>query len=130
VFDKTFQAAILRARHEKIHHYLWSFYLDGNGLAAGGKPPVHIAIIGLVHDHAYGFIPLTRDRPDVQLVGIVEPDQELAASYAKRFNLEPIFFTPAWRLCWPKQTWTPWRPSRPRWIIDAWWKCARLCISM
>jgi predicted dehydrogenase len=51
------------------------------------KPPVRIAIIGLVHDHAYGFIPLTRDRPDVQLVGIVEPDHELAAVYARKFNL-------------------------------------------
>ncbi len=51
------------------------------------KPPVRLAIIGLVHDHAYGFIPLTRDRPDVRLVGIVEPDHELAASYAKRFDL-------------------------------------------
>ena len=58
------------------------------------KPAVHIAIIGLVHDHAYGFIPLTRDRPDVQLVGIVEPDRELAASYAKRFNLDThLFYT-------------------------------------
>jgi predicted dehydrogenase len=51
------------------------------------KPPVRIAIIGLVHDHAYGFIPLTRDRPDVQLVGIVEPDRALVASYARRFDL-------------------------------------------
>jgi predicted dehydrogenase len=58
------------------------------------KPPVHVAIIGLVHDHAYGFIPLTRNRPDVQLVGIVEPDPELAASYAKRFKLDTnLFYT-------------------------------------
>src|SRR5271154_4400661 len=58
------------------------------------KPPIHLAIIGLVHDHAYGFIPLTRNRPDVQLVGIVEPDRELAASYAKRFNLDANLFYP------------------------------------
>jgi predicted dehydrogenase len=59
------------------------------------KPPVHVAIFGLVHDHAYGFIPLTRGRPDVQLVGIVEPDQELAARYAKRFNLDSNLFNPS-----------------------------------
>ena len=59
-----------------------------------GKPPVHVAIIGLVHDHAYGFIPLTRDRADVQLVGIVEPDPVLAATYAKRFHLQSdLFYT-------------------------------------
>jgi predicted dehydrogenase len=58
------------------------------------KPPVHLAMIGLVHDHAYGFIPLTQGRPDVQLVGIVEPDVELAASYAKRFKLDgSLFYT-------------------------------------
>jgi predicted dehydrogenase len=58
------------------------------------KPPVHVAIIGLVHDHAYGFIPLTRNRPDAQLVGIVEPDRALAMSYARRFHLEDnLFYT-------------------------------------
>jgi predicted dehydrogenase len=58
------------------------------------KPPVHVAMIGLVHDHAYGFIPLTRNREDVQLVGIVEPDAELSAKYAKQFKLSPnLFYT-------------------------------------
>jgi predicted dehydrogenase len=58
------------------------------------KPPVRLAMIGLVHDHAYGFIPLTRNRTDMQLVGIVEPDTELAASYAKRFKLDAhLFYT-------------------------------------
>ncbi|MDB6068811.1 MAG: gfo 1 [Pedosphaera sp.] len=56
------------------------------------KAPVHFAIVGLVHDHAYGFIPLTQGRPDAQLVGIVEPDQEVAAHYAKRFNLNSNLF--------------------------------------
>jgi predicted dehydrogenase len=56
------------------------------------KPPIHLAMIGLVHDHAYGFIPLTRGRADAQLVGIVEPDVDLAASYAKRFKLDGSFF--------------------------------------
>jgi len=58
------------------------------------KPPVRLAMIGLVHDHAYGFIPLTQGRQDAQLVGIVEPDQELAARYARRFNLNSnLFYT-------------------------------------
>jgi predicted dehydrogenase len=58
------------------------------------KPPVRIAMIGLVHDHANGFIPLTQNRTDVQLVGIVEPDRELAASYATRLDLPTnLFYT-------------------------------------
>ena len=59
---------------------------------AESKPPVRIAIIGLVHDHAYGFIPLTQNRPDVQLVGLVEPDVELSATFAKRFDLNSNLF--------------------------------------
>lgn len=59
------------------------------------KPPVHVAIIGLVHDHAYGFIPLTRDRKDAQLVGVVEPDHALAMSYAQHFHLSPDLFYPS-----------------------------------
>jgi predicted dehydrogenase len=56
------------------------------------KSPVRFAIIGLTHDHAAGFIPRTRDRKDIQLVGIVEPSQELVARYARRFQLNPKLF--------------------------------------
>ena len=42
-------------------------------------PPVRIAIIGLVHGHVRRFIPAILARKDIQLAGIVEPDQQLAA---------------------------------------------------
>jgi predicted dehydrogenase len=56
------------------------------------KPPIHLAIFGLVHDHAYGFLPLTRGRPEVQLVGIIESDAEVAATFARRFDLNSNLF--------------------------------------
>ncbi len=56
------------------------------------KPPVRLAIIGLVHDHAGGFIPKLAGRKDIQLVGIVEPDHNLAGRYATSFHLEPSLF--------------------------------------
>jgi predicted dehydrogenase len=56
------------------------------------KPPVRLAIIGLVHDHAGGFIPKLAGRPDIQLVGIVEPDHDLAARYAASFHLDAGLF--------------------------------------
>jgi predicted dehydrogenase len=56
------------------------------------KPPVRLAIIGLVHDHAGGFIPKLAGRPDIQLVGIVEPDHDLAARYATSFHLDASLF--------------------------------------
>jgi predicted dehydrogenase len=73
---------------------LFSLFVTIDVWSQTAKPVVHIAMIGLVHDHAYGFIPLTRDRPDVQLVGIVEPDRELAETYARRFHLENSLFYP------------------------------------
>lgn len=57
------------------------------------KPPVRFAIVGLSHDHARGFIPSARNRTDIQLVGIVEPDQALAARYARSFKLETNLFS-------------------------------------
>jgi len=60
--------------------------------AAEPVAPVRYAIVGLVHDHARGFIPNVRYRHDVELVGIVEANRELAESYAKKFNLNTNLF--------------------------------------
>jgi predicted dehydrogenase len=51
------------------------------------KPPVRVAVIGLVHDHVFGFFALKRDHPEIEVAGIVEPDHALAATYAKKFGL-------------------------------------------
>jgi scyllo-inositol 2-dehydrogenase (NADP+) len=56
------------------------------------KPPVRFAIFGLTHDHALGFLSGKRNWKDVQLVGIIEPDQNLVARYARRFNLDTNLF--------------------------------------
>ena len=54
--------------------------------------PVRFAIIGLSHDHAGGFIPRTRNRQDIQLVGIVESNKALVVRYADRFKLSNDLF--------------------------------------
>jgi predicted dehydrogenase len=59
------------------------------------KPRVRLAIVGLVHDHVFGFLPLVRRSSEVELVGIVEPDQKLSARYAERFNLNPDLLYPS-----------------------------------
>lgn len=61
---------------------------DANG-------PLRLAVVGLVHDHAYGFFPLLRKHSDVQLVGIVETNQELIDRYSRRFDLNPALFYPS-----------------------------------
>src|SRR5271163_2424495 len=57
--------------------------------------PMKVAIVGLVHGHVDGFLKggaLTPaggilNRPDVQLVGIVEPRRDLFDAYAQRYHL-------------------------------------------
>jgi glucose-fructose oxidoreductase len=63
--------------------------------AADPASPMKVGIVGLVHGHVEGFLKgggLTPaggilNRPDVQLVGIVEADQKLFDSYAQRYHL-------------------------------------------
>ena len=51
-----------------------------------------MALAGLVHDHALGFLEQCRHRADLQIVGIAEADRPLAAQYVKRFGLDPSLF--------------------------------------
>src|SRR5579862_4473281 len=59
------------------------------------KPPVHIALIGLSHDHAFGFIPKFKDKTDAVLVGIVETNPDLIQRYTKQFHLDAALFYPS-----------------------------------
>jgi predicted dehydrogenase len=70
-------------------------FIAGNLLAQPAQPTVRIAMAGLVHDHAMGFIPRLAGRTDVQLVGIVETNQDLIARYSGRFHLNPNLFYPS-----------------------------------
>lgn len=62
--------------------------------AETNKPPVRLAVMGLVHGHVGGFIPSALNCAEVQLVGIVEPDAKLAAHYAEMLHLETDLFFP------------------------------------
>ena len=60
--------------------------------AAETREPLRFAIVGLTHDHARGFVPAARQRSDVRLVGIAEPDAKLAARYAENYELNTNLF--------------------------------------
>ena len=51
--------------------------------------PLRVAIVGLVHGHVAGFLGPALKRSDIQIVGIVEPDQNLAHRYTDQFRLDP-----------------------------------------
>lgn len=63
--------------------------------AATAQAPMKVGVVGLVHGHIDGFLNKSNltpaggilHRPDVELVGIVEPDQRLFDTYAAKYHL-------------------------------------------
>ena len=51
--------------------------------------PLRLGMAGLVHGHASGFLTRYLKRPDVELVGIAEPDAAVVSRYQQRFGLDP-----------------------------------------
>jgi scyllo-inositol 2-dehydrogenase (NADP+) len=52
------------------------------------QPPLRVVIAGLVHGHVHGFMRQFQQRPDLQIVGVAEPDAQLSAAFAKRYGLD------------------------------------------
>jgi predicted dehydrogenase len=56
--------------------------------------PMRLAIAGLVHGHVGSFLRAAQARPDVQIVGVFDPDPALLRSYAKQHKFaEDLLFT-------------------------------------
>ena len=60
--------------------------------SASAEEPLRLAIAGLVHGHVSGFLNALQRRTDVELVGIYEPDEAIAAKYADRYDLDASLF--------------------------------------
>src|SRR6266404_1814031 len=60
--------------------------------AADAKPPLRVAIAGLVHSHAQGFFSHSLHRTDIQIVAIAEPDRALFDQYAAQFHLDSSLY--------------------------------------
>jgi predicted dehydrogenase len=71
---------------------LLSFFIINYIVHAQSTTAVRICVARITHDHV-GWI-LSRNKPDVTIVGIYEPDNELAQRYAKKYNLNTdLFYT-------------------------------------
>lgn len=62
---------------------LFLFALSANSFAE--KDPLKVAVIGLTHTHVH-WIFGSLDKGDIEIVGIVEPDRELAKRYADQYD--------------------------------------------
>ena len=72
-----------------------SIALFATSIFAHAQAPVRVAIVGLVHGHVAGFLPQLPKHPEVQLVGVSDPDPALRQKYASEFHLDPKIFFPA-----------------------------------
>jgi glucose-fructose oxidoreductase len=61
-------------------------------LRAAESEPLRVAIVGLVHGHVEGFFSNSIHRPDIQVVGISDPDRSLFDRYAAQFKLDPALY--------------------------------------
>ena len=68
------------------------FLLSVMTAAAQPGPPLRLAIAGLVHGHVDGFFRAIRNRTDVQLTGISDPDVALHQKYAAKYKLDMSLF--------------------------------------
>ena len=83
----------------KLHLHLLNVCLLLNILvmfkanAQTNKAPLRLAVAGITHGHV-PWILGRKGKDDVTLVGIYEPNRELASRYSKKYNLDSgLFFT-------------------------------------
>lgn len=63
------------------------------GSAAGGEPPLRIVVIGLVHGHVEGVLWAARERADLEIVGVYDPDRALFDKHKGKYRLaDELYF--------------------------------------
>jgi glucose-fructose oxidoreductase len=62
--------------------------------ATAAEGPIRVALVGLVHGHAKGFLRALPGNDSATLVAVVEPREDLAKEYAAKFGLDSkLFYT-------------------------------------
>lgn len=59
------------------------------GQTSPSHPPLRVGIVGLVHGHVHGFLGQYRHSPEIEIVGVAEPDETLRSQTARRYGFDP-----------------------------------------
>jgi len=55
---------------------------------------LRVGIVGLVHGHVHGFLEQNRHNPEIEIVGIAEPDQQLLSAATAKYGFDrALLFT-------------------------------------
>ena len=71
---------------------LFSMLLTSSAIAKDRIEPLKIAVIGLVHGHVEGVLWQAKDRDDLQIVGIYDPDPALFDKYKDKYQLDDSWY--------------------------------------
>ena len=63
--------------------------------AAAQQGPTRVSIVGLTHGHVQGFLHNLHNHPEIEVVGISEPDAALRTKYQGLFHLDAKLFFPS-----------------------------------
>ena len=75
------------SRIAKIFFWLFAATL-ASAQAAPAHPPLRVGIVGLVHGHVHGFLGQSLHSPEIEIVGVAEPDARLLAAAATRYGFD------------------------------------------
>jgi predicted dehydrogenase len=58
------------------------------GQASAAHPPLRVGIVGLVHGHVHGFLDSFQHSPEIDIVGVTDPDRQLLTQAASRYGFD------------------------------------------
>jgi predicted dehydrogenase len=56
--------------------------------ASPAQPPLRVGIVGLVHGHVHGFLAQSRHSPEIEIVGVAEPDAQILSQAGTRYSFD------------------------------------------
>jgi predicted dehydrogenase len=65
---------------------------DSRPVDAKAESSLRVGIVGLVHGHVQGFFQRSLHSPEIEIVGIAEPDKELSSKYAAQYGFDRSMF--------------------------------------
>lgn len=64
-------------------------WLAAISMAQSQAAPLRVGIVGLVHGHVHGFLAQSRHSPEIDIVGIAEPDRQLLSQAGDKYGFAP-----------------------------------------
>ena len=62
--------------------------------------PLRVGIVGLVHGHVHGFLDQSQHSPEIEIVGVAEPDKQLLCASRRHVRLRSTpCCSPIWKKC-------------------------------